>query len=107
MRDRHAPDEARLYGIADEHLGHFTTAQAGASGYSRSMLAYHVAKGRFLRAGRHVYRFARYPYSPFEAVVNAWLECGPEAVVSHESALTLHDQVTNALGRRILQITRA
>jgi predicted transcriptional regulator of viral defense system len=54
------------------------------------MLAYHVARGHFLRAGRGVYRFARYPYSPFEPIVVAWLECGPEAVVSHETALSLH-----------------
>ncbi len=90
MSDRRTPDEARLFALADSHLGYFTAKEARACRYSTSMLAYHVARGRFLRAGRGVYRFARYPYSPFEPIVVAWLECGAEAVISHETALSLH-----------------
>lgn len=90
MHDRSRPDEDGLFAVADGQLGYFTTRQARACGYRSSMLAYHVAKGRFMRPGWGVYRFTRYPYTPHEEVVAAWLEVGDEAVVSHESALDLH-----------------
>jgi predicted transcriptional regulator of viral defense system len=100
MRDRQAPNEGRLYGMADEQLGYFTTEQASSCGYSRSMLAYHVARGRFLRAGWGTYRFSRYPYSPFEPMMVAWLQCGGDSVVSHESALALHG-LSNVIPRGV------
>ena len=90
MHDRSRPDEDGLFALADGQLGYFTARQARASGYRSSMLAYHVAQGRFARAGWGVYRFTRYPHQPHEEVVAAHLEIGDESVVSHETALDLH-----------------
>jgi predicted transcriptional regulator of viral defense system len=80
----------KLYLIAEAQAGYFTTAQAQAAGVSRSLLAYHVASGRILRARRRVYRLALFPASPHEDLFVAWLEAGPRAVISHESALALY-----------------
>jgi predicted transcriptional regulator of viral defense system len=85
-----ASREDRLFAVADEQLGHFTAKQARACGYTSSMLAHHVARGRFLRLGWGVYRFTRYPHSPHQEIVAAWLTVGPDAVVSHETALHLY-----------------
>lgn len=90
MHDRHAPNEARVFALADEQLGYFTARQARTCGYTSSMLAYHVARGKFARCGRGVYRFNRYPRSPHEEVIASWLALGAGAVASHETALDLH-----------------
>lgn len=90
MHDRRAPDEGRLFAVADEQLGHFTARQARACGYTSPMLVYHVERRRFARLGRGVYRFVRYPHSPREEVVVAWLAVGTDATASHATALDLH-----------------
>jgi len=38
-----------------------------------------------------LYRLRLYPSFPNEHVIEAWLAAGPEAVVSHDSALALHE----------------
>lgn len=84
------PAEQALFDAADGQGGYFTTAQAKACGYSRSLLGYHVGRGRFERYKRGLYRIARYPWGTREDVLRAWLAAGKtSAVVSHESALDL------------------
>ncbi|MEX1255075.1 MAG: type IV toxin-antitoxin system AbiEi family antitoxin domain-containing protein [Dehalococcoidia bacterium] len=84
------PDRGRLFEIASEQAGYFSTRQAGASGFSRSLLSHHVKSGRFTRVRRGLYRLREYPSSPREHVLAAWLAIGKDsAVVSHESALEL------------------
>ena len=86
------PDRARLFEIASEQGGYFTTEQASACGYSWALLSHHVKSGRFLRVRRGLYRYREYPSSPREDVLAAWLALGKDAaVVSHESALDLLD----------------
>jgi predicted transcriptional regulator of viral defense system len=86
------PDFAALFGAASEQAGYFTSAQAHACGYSKQLLAYHAAAGRFVRIRRGLYRFRDYPSSQYEDVMAAWLATGKDsAVVSHESALDLLD----------------
>jgi len=81
----------RLYDIAEQQAGYFTTAQAQEAGFSPSQLTYHVRRGRFLRVRWGIYRLVRFPSSPHEDLYVAWLEAGPKAVISHESALALYD----------------
>jgi len=82
----------RLFQVASQQGGHFTAAQALACGYSRALVSYHAGTGAFVRVHRGVYRLRDYPSAPRGHVVAAWLAAGPEvAVVSHESALELHD----------------
>lgn len=83
------PNEAKLFDIAASQAGHFTAAQAHACGYSWALLSHHAARGRFIRIRRGLYRFRQYPTAPREEVIVAWLAAGPDAVVSHESAVDL------------------
>lgn len=84
------PSLERLYQVAGGQLGHFTTAQARACGFSTSLITYHVHTGRFSRIHRGVYRLRDYPSWPREEVMVAWLAVGKErSVVSHKSALDL------------------
>jgi predicted transcriptional regulator of viral defense system len=88
---RSRPDPDALYSVAEAQAGYFTTAQAGSSGYSRSLLTHHTDAGAFKRARTGVYRLSRFPASQWEDLFVAWLQAGPRAVVSHDSALALYD----------------
>lgn len=88
---RRRPDLDALYVLAEAQAGYFTTAQAGSAGYSRSLVAHHAETGTFTRPRTGVYRLSRFPASPWEDLFVAWLQAGPSAVVSHESALALFE----------------
>jgi predicted transcriptional regulator of viral defense system len=83
------PDHEALFQTASGQAGYFTTEQAAADGFSSALLTHHTKTGRFLRAGRGLYRLRDYPSAPHEEIVAAWLRQAPDAVVSHESALEL------------------
>ena len=84
-----ASDFPELFAQASEQAGYFT-AQAHAAGYSKQLLAYHAATGRFIRQRRGLYRLRDYPSSRYKEVTAAWLAAGKNsAAVSHESALDL------------------
>jgi len=85
------PDPDALYAVAEAQAGYFTTAQAGSSGYSRSLVTHHADAGAFMRARTGVYRLSRFPSSPWEDLFIAWLQAGPRAVVSHDSAMALYE----------------
>jgi predicted transcriptional regulator of viral defense system len=78
-----------LFEAAASRSGYFTTAQARECGYSWALLSHHLRGGRFARVRRGLYRLRQYPSSPREEVMASWLAAGPDAVVSHESALDL------------------
>jgi predicted transcriptional regulator of viral defense system len=84
------PDLDRLFSVAEGQAGYFTTAQARQAGYSRGLVAHHAKSGTFERVRPGVYRLARFPGSAREDLYIAWLEAGPRAVVSHDSALELY-----------------
>jgi predicted transcriptional regulator of viral defense system len=86
-------DHERLYRVAEAQAGFFTTRQAAQAGMGRSTLSHHAGPGgRFERVAQGVYRLRQFPSSPHEHVVARWLSLGgPDAVVSHASALELHD----------------
>jgi predicted transcriptional regulator of viral defense system len=88
-----APDRSRLFELASEQGGYFTTAQAGQCGMSGPLLSHHSRPGgRFIRVRRGLYRIREYPPSAREDVIAAWLTAGRDAaVVSHDSALDLLD----------------
>jgi predicted transcriptional regulator of viral defense system len=81
----------RLYQIAEAQAGYFTTAQAIAMGVDRKRLARYAVAGRLERVRRGVYRLAPFPRSAHEDLFVAWLEMGPESVISHDSALALYE----------------
>jgi predicted transcriptional regulator of viral defense system len=86
-------DHEQLYRVAESQAGYFTARQAAEAGMGRSTLAHHAGgDGRFERVGRGVYRLRQFPSSQYEHIVAGWLSLGDaEGVVSHASALELHD----------------
>ncbi len=81
----------RLYEIAENQSGYFTSNQALSAGYSRPNLYFQAEKGKFIRISKGVYRLSLYPSSPFEDLFIATLKSGPQSVVSHTSALAVYD----------------
>src|SRR5689334_2879978 len=92
-----------LFQVAATQLGYFTVEQAHDFGISSRMVLHHAGTGRFLRVARGVYRFRDFP-DPASDIPVAWLvvsrQSGARAIVSHESALYLHD-LSDALPRAI------
>ncbi|HEY42930.1 MAG TPA: hypothetical protein G4O11_03000 [Anaerolineae bacterium] len=84
------PDHDRLYEVAEEQAGYFTTAQSYMLGFSRPLLTYHTRTGKFIRVSHGIYRLTHFPASPFEDLFIAWLRTGPHSVISHESALSAY-----------------
>ena len=88
--------EDRLYQIAAEQAGYFTTAQAIKAGFQDSTHPYHVQTGSWRREWRGIYRLARYPNSDDSHYVlwSLWSrnrEGIPQGIYSHETALALFE----------------
>lgn len=86
-------DHDGLYRLAEYQAGYFLAQQAVDAGMDRSTLRHHAREGgRYYRVRRGLYRLRHFPSSPHEHIVAAWLPLrDAEGVVSHESALELHD----------------
>ncbi len=92
MKPNRSPDHEQLFSLASQQAGYFTAEQATASGFSRQLVSHHTRQGTFIRVRRGLFRLTRFPPSPYEEVIAAWLGFDPEkAVVSHETALQLFD----------------
>jgi predicted transcriptional regulator of viral defense system len=81
----------RLTALAFDQAGYFTSAQALDMGYSYQSQKYHVDHGNWVRIDRGVYRFPDWPVSSDDAYVRWSLWSGDRAVVSHETALSVHE----------------
>jgi len=92
MEANRKPDDNKLFSLASQQAGYFTAEQAIASGYSRQLVSHHALQGTFIRVRRGLYRLTKFPPSPYEEVIAAWLGFDPDkAVVSHETALQIFD----------------
>lgn len=85
-----------LLARAMEQGGYFTAKQARTAGYDYPHLDYHVSTGYFERVGHGLYRLTTLPVGENDDLVRLSLwsrdrEDQPQAVVSHDSALVLHD----------------
>lgn len=85
-----------LYQTANGQGGYFTAKQAAAAGYGKRHVDYHLKAGNFERIGHGLYRLPTIPVSEHDEFIRLSLwsrgrDDEPRAVVSHESALTLHD----------------
>ncbi len=80
--------------------GFFTTQQAAAAGYSAQLLVHHVKGGSVQRVRRGIYRIKHYVPAEHEELVVAWLWSEQQGVVSHETALSLH-QLSDALPHHV------
>jgi hypothetical protein len=85
-----------LFSKALEQGGYFTAKQAKEAGYDYPHLDYHVSTGNFERVEHGLYRLTSLPPGEHDDLVRLTLwsrnrRDEPRAVVSHESALILHD----------------
>jgi len=86
----------KLYNVASSQQGYFTAKQAFASGYSHRAQHYHKEKGHWIQIERGIFRVTNFPSSPYEDLVrwSLWSrnrEDIPQAVMSHETALSVHE----------------
>lgn len=85
------PEWDRLYETAATQAGFFTTRQAAEAGFSDQLLVHHVRGGNIRRVRRGIYRLVRFPSGEHEELVVAWLWSEMAGVISHQTALALHD----------------
>jgi predicted transcriptional regulator of viral defense system len=81
----------RLLAIAARQSGYFSAAQALEAGYSYPAQRYHTKRGNWLRVDRGIYRLPEWPTGPREDLVRWSLWSRGRAVVSHETALSVHE----------------
>jgi predicted transcriptional regulator of viral defense system len=86
----------RLYEIAEEQQGFFTTKQAKAAGFAENTHPYHVQAGNWIREHRGIYRLANFPQGERPDLILWYLwsrnrEEVPQGVYSHQTALSLED----------------
>ncbi len=94
-----------LAAIAHDQGGYFTTRQALEAGYGYRHLDYHETAGNFERVEHGLYRLPTVPPAEHDDLIRLTLwsrnqKGVPQAVVSHQSALVLHE-VTELLPDRI------
>lgn len=94
---RSAREAARtLAALAHEQGGYFTAKQARQVGYGYRHLDYHETAGNFERVGHGLYRLPEIPRTDHDDLIRLSLwsrnqRDDPQAVVSHASALVLHE----------------
>ena len=81
----------RLFNLAAEQAGYFTAAQAKSLGYSYQVQAHHVGVGNWLRIDRGIFRLAEWLPNVHDDLARWILWSKGRAVVSHETALSVHD----------------
>ena len=94
-----------LFAVALGQGGYFTTKQALKAGYGCPHLDYHVSTGTFERVDHGLYRQTTIPPSDHDDLIRWTLwsrnrKDQPQAVVSHETALTIHGLGELLPGRR-------
>jgi predicted transcriptional regulator of viral defense system len=85
-----------LASLAHAQGGYFTAKQALDAGYEYPPLVYHVSSGNFERVEHGLYRLPTVPRSEHDELIRLTLwsrsrKDEPQAVVSHDTALVLHD----------------
>lgn len=81
----------RLYDIAGAQGGYVTAAQALEAGYPYQAQKYHVDRGNWQRVDRGLFRFPEWPVSAHEDLIRWSQWSRGRGVVSHETALSIHD----------------
>jgi hypothetical protein len=86
----------RLFELAEQQQGYFTTKQAKAAGFAENTHSYHVQAGNWIREHRGIYRLSRFPVTdrPDLAMWSLWSKNRKEdieGVYSHQTAISLHE----------------
>ena len=98
MRKKQISSEinSKLFKIANEQLGYFTSQQAIRSGIPDCNHPYHIRAGHWKREMRGIYRLQNYPISDYEELMVWYLwtknrKDVPQGVFSHDTALDLFE----------------
>jgi hypothetical protein len=83
------PIDVAIAAVAVRQQGNITRQQLLQLGLGPAAIAYRVKVGRLHRVYPGVYAVGRPPSKPLERAAAAVLACGPHAVLSHGSAMTL------------------
>ena len=81
----------RLFRVASLQGGYFSAAQAKAAGYSYSAQAHHVSATNWVRVDRGLFRLTEWVPSTHDHLARWTLWSKGRGVVSHETALGVHD----------------
>lgn len=81
----------QLYQLVAGQAGYFTAAQAVDIGYSYQAQKHHVDYGNWARVDRGVFRIPEWPTGRNDVLVRWWLWSKQRAVVSHNTAASVHD----------------
>jgi len=96
MAQSHREASRRLFEIAEQQQGFFTTKQAKAAGFAENTHPYHVQVGNWIREHRGIYRLTLFPTAdrPDLVLWALWSRNRNEeieGVYSHDTALSLYD----------------
>jgi predicted transcriptional regulator of viral defense system len=96
MENRRKEAAKRLYEIAEDQQGFFTTKQAKAAGFAENTHPYHVQARNWIREHRGIYRLSSFPRGerPDLMLWSLWSRNRGEVAqgaYSHQTALSLHD----------------
>ena len=94
MAQSHREASVRLFQLAQQQQGYFTTKQAKAAGFAENTHPYHVQAGNWIREHRGIYRLALFPATdrPDLALWSLWSSNRKEeveGVYSHQTAISL------------------
>ncbi len=97
--------------LATTQGGYFTAKQAEKAGYDYPHLTYHIERGNFERVDHGLYRIPTIPRDEHDEFIRLSLwsrgrDDVPQAVVSHESALALHELSDMLPGKVHLTVPR-
>ncbi len=91
MADQRRDTLQGLLALAYRQSGYFTASQAVTHGFSYQAQKYHVDRGSWLRVERGIFRLRDWPASLDDAYVLWTLWSRQRGVISHATALAVHD----------------
>jgi predicted transcriptional regulator of viral defense system len=80
-----------LHGLAFHQAGYFSAAQAHKLGYSYQAQRYNADRGNWVRVDRGIFRLPGWPDAPWDSLARRTLWSRGVGVVSHETALAVHE----------------
>jgi predicted nucleotidyltransferase len=81
----------RLFEVAENQQGYFTSADAKRLGYDYPHQHFHVKQGNWIRVDRGIYRLKKFPSAAHEDLIRWWLWTRKKGVISHDTAAALYD----------------
>lgn len=89
--DGTVPNWSRLCKLAAPQGGYFSAAQARGVGFSLQLLQYYIHRSLVQRTHRGIFHLAQHPRAGDEDLIALWLWSRREGIISHETALGLHE----------------